>query len=139
MPGRTTTGFWGHVNKTPTCWLYVGYCNSDGYGVYSPHSKVNVLAHRYVLGEIPEGMEVDHLCRVRNCVNPEHLEIVTHEENMHRAPFVIEQMNRTHCPQNHEYTVENTKYYNGKRVCHTCRLERNREYRKRKKELKTNA
>jgi hypothetical protein len=70
---------------------------------------------RYV-GPIPPGLEIDHLCRVRNCVNPAHLEAVTRGENVRRQMAVI-----THCPQGHEYTTANTRVgRDRKRGCRRC-------------------
>ena len=74
------------------CWLRTSYVSCYGYGIYSrTHEgrRRNYLVHRisyvYHNGAIPEGLEIDHLCRVRNCCNPAHLEAVTHEENLRRA------------------------------------------------------
>jgi hypothetical protein len=76
--------FWPKVEKTGTCWLWGGARDRGGYGVFE-----NQKAHRvsYVLsgGTIPEGLQLDHLCFVRHCVNPEHLEPVTAKENTRRA------------------------------------------------------
>ena len=77
------------VTKTNTCWRWTGAVNNCGYGKLSiPPRGKQILAHRlsYLLfvGDIPKGYELDHLCRVRECVNPEHLEAVLHKENMRR-------------------------------------------------------
>lgn len=80
--------FWTYVDKTDSCWLWTGALTYDGYGIFGVGSQ-RTGPHRWVLMfagvEIPEGMQVDHLCRVRNCVNPDHLEVVTVEENWRRA------------------------------------------------------
>ena len=79
--------------------------------------------HRY--GKIPDGLVIDHLCRNRICVNPDHLEAVTSKINIMRSPIAPASINarKTHCPKNHFYTPENTYYYpDNRRACRTCRL-----------------
>lgn len=93
-----------------------------------------VLAHRFFyehfIGEIPEGLEIDHLCHNTICVNPAHLEAVTHSENLRREHAFRP---KTHCPQGHEYTPENTyKTPSGKRQCRICGRTAVRKYHKRK-------
>ena len=101
------------------CWLFVGSKDRHGYGrkrfrgrVWSAHRVMWTLMR----GEIPDGMECDHLCRVRACVNPQHLEIVTHRENMRRGHFG----QKSHCPKGHPYSEANTAHYAGWRRCRTC-------------------
>ena len=84
--------FWRHVEKTDSCWLWIGNINYAGYGTFHRTGRQQDgrhLAHRVcyemLVGEIPKGMELDHLCRVRNCVRPDHLEAVTHNVNVQRA------------------------------------------------------
>lgn len=71
------------------CWLWTAATDTVGYGVFCVGGNRNVKAHRYaylaLVGEIPSGLECDHLCRVRRCVNPSHIELVTHSENVLRA------------------------------------------------------
>jgi hypothetical protein len=103
------------------CWLWTGTTTRKGYGMFWPTAKATP-AHRWsyehFVGPIPEGLQLDHLCRVRNCVNPEHLEPVTAKENQIRSPFNPEA--RTHCPRDHEYTPDNTYVYQGRRSCRAC-------------------
>jgi hypothetical protein len=84
----------------------------------------NVSIHRYIYelfsGPIPVGLVLDHLCRVRHCVNPEHLEPVTIAENVRRG---LKGRMVTHCPKGHEYTPENTYTYN-RRECRRCKIDR---------------
>lgn len=85
--------FWNHVNKTSDCWEWTSALDNDGYGIIqlSQPVRMNKKAHRisYELsvGPIPEGMTIDHLCRNKKCVNPEHLEVVTGSENAKRANY----------------------------------------------------
>lgn len=99
--------FWSKVQKTEGCWLWTA-AKIDGYGRFSPVSGQVVCAHRWSyehhVGPIPEGLTIDHLCRVRNCVNPDHMEPVTLLENLSRIPP------RTHCPRGHAYDEVNTYY-----------------------------
>lgn len=79
--------FWNNVLKTESCWLWLGYKNYEGYGKFSNNRKP-VFVHRYSYelsnGVIKDGLTIDHLCRVRHCVNPDHLEAVTKKENISR-------------------------------------------------------
>jgi hypothetical protein len=105
--------FWLRIRPTPTgCWLWRGHSRKgDGYGRVMYRGR-QVFAHRVAfrlaIGPIPADRQLDHLCRVRNCMNPEHLEGVTHAENIARGLTGIHQRNKTHCPQGHAYTSENT-------------------------------
>ena len=117
------------------CWLWLGADNGNGYGVIGlgRDSDGIALAHRvaYELfrGPIPDGFEPDHTCRVRCCINPWHLEIVTHAENVRRGLAGKYQCERTHCPSGHPYSPENTTLYRGRRRCKTCdRLSSSRAY-----------
>lgn len=105
------------------CWLWTGML-AHGYGRFR-HGQRLVYAHRFshehYKGPIPNGMEVDHLCRVTSCVNPDHLEAVTPLENIRRRYFLI-----THCRHGHEFTHENTYYNQNHRKCRACNTERQR-------------
>jgi hypothetical protein len=110
------------ILKVDGCWRFTGATSSQGYGHFQ-HDGRMLLAHRffyeYHVGPIPVGLEIDHRCRFRNCVNPEHLEPVTHAENMRRSRL-------THCHRGHEFTPENTYIRPAKhprRVCRACRNE----------------
>lgn len=106
------------------CWFWTGAISNTGYGTYG---KPAALAHRLVyellVEPIPEGLQIDHLCRNRACVNPSHLEPVSQRTNLARgeSPTAIN-ARKTECPQGHPYDADNT-YVNPKtgwRMCRTC-------------------
>lgn len=125
--GRTPRGltpeqrFWMKVRKTETCWLWTGSILNTGYGRFQEATDRGVSAHRWaylnLVGPIPKGLHIDHLCRVRHCVNPAHLEPVTPLENVRRG---IGHGRETHCPQGHEYRAENVYRRAGRRYCRAC-------------------
>lgn len=88
MRQNTVDDLWGHVDKTDTCWLWTASLHKTGYA-YIRIATVKRLAHvvswEIVHGSKPKGMDIDHLCRVRHCVNPDHLELVTKRENTIRG------------------------------------------------------
>ena len=114
--------FWPKVEKTDGCWLWKAYISTSGYGQFTisrRHYPAHRVSYELLVGRIPEGLEVDHLCRVRHCVNPDHLEPVTRLENIRRG---ICKRNLTHCLRGHEFTESNTYIQkNGCRRCRTCK------------------
>jgi hypothetical protein len=127
--------FWEKVEKSDGCWVWTASQTSTGYGQFLVSGcprKAHRVAYELVVGPIPAGLVIDHLCRNRLCVNPSHLEPVTHRVNILRgtAPSVLAAL-RTHCVNGHEYTPGNT-YFNrrgtqaGRRRCRICTLEANR-------------
>ncbi len=108
------------------CILWRGNTNDQGYGRFSVDGK-SVPAHRWAyehfVGSLEDGMEPDHLCRVRNCVNHEHLEPVTHRENSQRAAYT-----QATCKLGHVLPDPDPS---GRRVCRPCANERNRAYKAR--------
>lgn len=118
--------FWRNVEKTEGCWLWLGWLTEEGgYGRFR-YDRGRVVAHRFayelLVGPIPPGLELDHLCRTRRCVNPAHLEPVTHRENTLRgiSPAARHAI-KTHCPQAHPYDETNTRWYQGRRYCIACK------------------
>ena len=132
---------WG---GTP-CWIWSGKPNRKGYGNLlmspgmMPRSKsAHRLSHEIFKGEIPSGLQTDHLCRNRICVNPDHLEAVTSRVNHTRGlgPIILanRQRSKTHCPQGHEYSPKNTWLTRrGHRACKACKLRCKTAWRKRRK------
>jgi hypothetical protein len=117
---------WDRVERTETCWIYSGALNQSGYGVARYQGRMTVvhrLAYQELVGPIPEGLELDHLCRVRNCVNPAHLEPVTHAENTLRGIGPTAQnARRTECLQGHPLMGPNLYLRpDGRRECRTCK------------------
>lgn len=126
--------FWAKVDKTDTCWLWTASTNPKGYGKFG---AMSLAAHRYsyeaLVGTIPEGMDLDHLCRVRHCVNPAHLEPVSRRENLMRGETrAAANVLKTHCPAGHQYDEAKTSYRNGQRHCRACARDRAREARRAK-------
>ena len=110
------------------CWEWGGYRDEKGYGQKRHRGRVD-KAHRWAyetfVAPIPAGLEIDHLCRNRGCVNPAHLEPVTHQENLRRATSLI-----THCPAGHPYDEANTCHgADGRRSCRACMREATRRRR----------
>lgn len=114
-------------NICEQCWKWIGYINpSTGYGQITVNGQSHVayrFGYEMLFGTVPEGLELDHLCRNRWCVNPHHLEPVTRQVNSHRGEsFCGRNARKAHCPQGHPYTPENTYFCpKGRRECRTCR------------------
>lgn len=115
------------------CWEWQGQRFPHGYGRLARKEGGTEYVHRiaYLLTHsyLPEGFDIDHLCRNRACCNPAHLEAVRHRENMMRGDTLpARQVTRTHCPRGHEYSEANTYHHEGHRYCRAC----NNECRKRR-------
>ncbi len=142
--------FWSKVDAEGDCWIWIGAIGNHGYGVFcetgarSGQRKTRT-AHRYayeaLVGPIPDGMTLDHLCRTRPCLNPDHLEICSLSENVRRAqagraklrpkPQKVrkERQPRTHCRQGHPFSGDNLYVVpgRGQRTCRTCKAANGRE------------
>lgn len=115
--------------RTPSgCWEWQGYVNKYGYGDAGRridgkyrHIMAHRLAYLTLVGPIPEGMQLDHLCRNRRCVNPAHLEPVTCKENLLRGEtHAAANAAKTECPKGHPYDDGNTVRKSGGRSCRAC-------------------
>lgn len=109
------------------CWLWLGSVNHDGYSRYAAcgYKSGHRFFYEQAKGKIPAGLQLDHKCRVRCCVNPDHLEVVTCAVNNYRSMNVSGVNKRkTHCKYGHEYTIQNTRMYVWKgtyrRACRAC-------------------
>ena len=135
--------FWSRIEKVPGgCWLWTGPVATNGYGRASIDGK-NIAAHRYsyerLVGPISDGLELDHVktrgCTSRACVNPTHLEPVTHRENTLRGDTITaDAARRTHCPRGHALVPGNlvpSSLKRGRRGCLTCSREKAAERRRR--------
>lgn len=125
LPARFCEKF--EINWETGCWEWQA-ATRFGYGVYRHEGRTRP-AHRacyeILVGVVPTDLDLDHLCRVRNCVNPEHLEPVTRKENIHRGLAMVNgEYNRvkTHCPKGHPYSGDNLYVAaNGQRACRKCK------------------
>lgn len=122
MPKRSAEDrFWEKVDKQASgCWVWTA-SKSLGYGKFSMGGQLrnaHRVAYEWARGQIPAGLHLDHLCRNRSCVNPDHLEAVTQGENIRRG----EKAQRMHCPAGHPYDVTNTYHRKDKvgRMCRAC-------------------
>lgn len=127
--------FWSRVDRRDNgCWLWTGSAPRPGYGRFWVDGG-KVYAHRFayelLVGPIPEGTEIDHLCRTPLCVNPDHLEAVPHRVNILRSTSPLAaRAQQTHCVNGHPFDAANTYVSpNGTRKCRTCGRLRRRRYR----------
>jgi hypothetical protein len=113
------------------CWLWLRSL-TEGYGNFyfrGGPCPAHRASYELFVGPIPDGLHIDHLCRVKHCVNPAHLEPVTRCENARRGAHGM----KTHCKHGHEYTPENTIHLGGKRRCRECTRRSGREFKRRKR------
>ena len=127
------------IDPETGCWEWTGSKQQGGYGMWgwwADGKHHSTTAHRAVyremVGPIPDGMTLDHLCRNRGCVNPGHVEPVSHAENVRRGVHPSGPR-KTHCPQGHPYSGENLYLWNDprgyvKRMCRTCNKARSKAW-----------
>lgn len=138
MDKTTVARFWAKVEENGPipaarpelgpCWMWKPLGSVHGYGQFASRGKTHLahrLAYSLAKGPIASGLTIDHLCRVRNCVNPDHLEAVTRAENLRRAQSwengAAFQREKTHCPHGHPYSGDNLRICkDGKRACRAC-------------------
>lgn len=124
--------FWAKVDQSGDCWLWTasvvagprgGYGQFRSGGQGSKMVKAHVWAYEHLIGPIPVEKRLDHLCRERRCVRPDHLEPVTNQENVRRG---LASEFKTECANGHPYTPENTQVikHRGVRVCRICYVDR---------------
>jgi hypothetical protein len=126
--------FWAMVEKAEGCWLWTGSDNK-GYGQFSFRGRpigAHVFAYELVVGPVPAGLVLDHLCRTPRCIRPDHLEPVTNEENLARGIRRNQFAGKEHCPAGHAYDEANTyRDQQGHRSCRACAAARARASRRR--------
>lgn len=114
--------FWSKVD-VGDCWQWTA-CTQRGYGRFMAGDglkRAHRFAYELLVGPIPEGQQLDHLCRNRGCVNPDHLQAVDARTNVLRGEsFIAHQARQTHCKRGHEFTPANTRRYRGRRFCRAC-------------------
>lgn len=127
----TVRRFMSKITFTESCWNFPIYKHRRYGDFYNHFEGREVKAHRFsyelFVGKIPEGLQIDHLCENKSCVNPAHLDPVTSKENSYRGnPLIVNHARKTHCPKGHPYTPENT-YIKPDGMGRTCRIcKRNR-------------
>lgn len=140
--------FWAKIDKDGPvpdwrpdlgpCWVWTAARHPFGYGAFCPGNGDTVAAHRWsyehFVAAIPDGLEIDHLCRNPPCCRPDHLDPVTGHVNQHRSPLTFASINsgKEYCDHGHEFTPDNTRVKkDGARECKECRREITRRFRAR--------
>lgn len=135
--------FWPKVNKDGPipeyaphlgpCWVWAAHRSPDGYGTFTSDGtsrNAHRVSYQMLIGDIPAGLQLDHLCRVRHCVNPAHLEPVTCRENLMRGDTAAARIFATVCHRGHPFDERNTRIRsNGRRRCRICERDRMRAQR----------
>jgi len=114
------------IQNWDECWPWIAGCDDKGYGQFRVEEKIRkayAVIYELMVGPVPSGLELDHLCRNRLCVNPNHLEAVTHQQNLLRSPTAICAVNarKTHCVRGHAFDEANTIRRGTTRECRACK------------------
>jgi hypothetical protein len=117
--------FWSKVEGSGDCLVWAGAKSDQGYGTFNymgENMPVQRAAYLLTYGAIPQGLQIDHLCRNRLCANPQHLEAVTQKENLLRGETIPAiNLAKTHCVNGHKFISSNTIYrHRGNSICRTC-------------------
>ena len=137
--------FWSHVDLTEECWLWIDSVATGGYAQFfaeGHREQAHRVAYKLIVGPIPEGLDLDHLCHTvecklgkdcphRRCVRPTHLAPSTNRANLRRGRTGAWLGERTHCKNGHPWDERNTGRWNGYRVCRMCGRLRAREKKRR--------
>jgi hypothetical protein len=123
---RLPERFWTKVRRASTgCWEWTAGTTARGYGIFQADGRsqrAHRVAYEALVGPIADSLVIDHLCRTRHCVRPDHLEPVTLKENVLRGTGLTAQNRlKTHCPNGHPYDEANTRIRRGRRECRACR------------------
>lgn len=142
---RNLEDMWINASPEPNsgCWLWCGKVSKSGYGdvwVGDRLHRAHRVSYEIVNGPVPVGFELDHLCRVRCCINPAHIEPVTRRENTLRgvgpAMSSFRQLSKTHCRSGHPYSGDNLRIlYDGRRGCRICQNRASARYRNKQSEI----
>lgn len=136
-PERIAERFWSKVDKSGECWVWRGGVDSFGYGRFQVKGFKNAHRWAYVQanGKVPDGLELDHLCRNPKCVRPGHLEAVPHLINILRgySPQAIN-ARKTQCANGHPFDGTNTYFHGTRRQCRACNREAVQMYAARRKD-----
>jgi hypothetical protein len=132
------------INARSGCWIWCGHIEKNRYGRFALAGRMrwaHICSYRMFVGEVGEGLELDHLCRNPACVNPSHLEAVTHKTNMERAELAgagaaAFHKRKTHCPSGHQYAGENLVTWGNYRYCRICQSKYKKAYKERMRRAK---
>ena len=145
IPGDPFARFFLKIDAQGVCWEWTSVLDDDGYGIFRPTRTKRARAARWawecLVGPIPDGLELDHLCRNRPCVNPDHLEPVTCRiNNLRGSGLAAQNARKTRCKRGHAFTLANTYVRpQGKRQCRACHNARQRAERRNKQGRVRNA
>lgn len=123
--------FWSKVLLGDGCWEWQAARFISGYGHFRAMGYAHRIAYEFLVGPIPPGLQIDHLCRNRSCVNPAHMEPVTQTENVRRGLAGAKNRAKACCSNDHPFDEPNTYWYpsGSKRACRTCQTESMRRWR----------